>query len=131
FRDEAPAAQAQAQAPAAEWPPSGGPGAAWSEGSAAEQTAYLPPQAAGAAEQTAYLPPYPGPGAPAAAETAYLPPYPGPAAADPQPVAPEGWFRDEAPAAQAQAQAPAAEWPPSGGPGAAWSEGSAAEQTAY
>nr|WP_030300857.1 hypothetical protein [Streptomyces katrae] len=171
--------QAQAQAPAAEWPPSGGPGAAWSEGSAAEQTAYLPPQAAGAPEQTAYLPPYPGPGAPAAAETPYASPYPGPAAAgrrdaaaaaetaylppypghdtagpQPQapPVAPEGWFRDEAPAARAQApaadwapsslrdevpaaeahapaQAPAADWAPSGG--AAWGEGSAAEQTAY
>ncbi|MFI5998839.1 hypothetical protein ACIA98_00215 [Streptomyces sp. NPDC051366] len=131
FRDEAPAAQAPA--PAAEWPPSGGPGAAWAEGSAAEQTAYLPPQVAGAAEQTAYLPPYPGPEAPAAAETAYLPPYPGPGAADPQPqaqsMAPEGWFRDDAPAAEVQD--PAAGWPPSGGPGASWAEGSAAEQTAY
>ncbi|WP_030157090.1 hypothetical protein [Streptomyces sp. NRRL S-244] len=88
FRDEAPAAQAPVAAPAADWAQSGS-GAAWAEGSAAEQTAYLPPQAAaptggGAAEQTAFLPPYPGPaaadpqGAAGAAETAYLPPYPGP-----------------------------------------------------
>ncbi|MFI8280253.1 hypothetical protein ACIGBH_36180 [Streptomyces sp. NPDC085929] len=157
FRDEAPAAPAPA--PAAEWTPSGGPGASWAEGSAAEQTAYLPPQAAGAAEQTAYLPPYPGPEAPAAAgaaqppysspypgraaagnqpaaaaaETAYLPPYPGPDAVDPQaqaqPMAPEGWFRDEAPAAPVQD--PAAGWAAGGGSGAAWGDGSAAEQTAY
>ncbi|MFE6846969.1 hypothetical protein [Streptomyces sp. NPDC057686] len=133
FRDEAPAAEPAAQAPAAEWPPNGGQGASWAEGSAAEQTAYLPPQAAAAAEQTAYLPPYPGPEASAADQTAYLPPYPGPHAADPQPqaqpVAPEGWFRDEAPAAQAPA--PAAGWAPGGGSGSAWGEGSAAEQTAY
>ncbi|MFF3863834.1 hypothetical protein [Streptomyces sp. NPDC002209] len=79
------------------------------------------------------MPPYPGPEASAAEQTAYLPPYPGPHAADPQPqaqpVAPEGWFRDEAPAAQAPA--PAADWAPGGSSGAAWGEGSAAEQTAY
>ncbi|WP_030858680.1 hypothetical protein [Streptomyces sp. NRRL F-2747] len=145
MRDEAPAASG--------WAPGGG---SWTEGSAAEQTAYLPPQpaapAADAAEQTAFLPPYPGPaaapaaaGAPypyagsgaggrqpaaAAAETAYLPPYPGAGAADPQaqPVAPEGWFRDEAPAAQAPA--PVGDWGRSGS-GADRAEGSAAEQTAY
>ncbi|MFI8266162.1 hypothetical protein [Streptomyces sp. NPDC085665] len=145
LRDEAPAASG--------WAPGGG---SWTEGSAAEQTAYLPPQpaapAADAAEQTAFLPPYPGPaaapaaaGAPypyagsgaggrqpaaAAAETAYLPPYPGAGAADPQaqPVAPEGWFRDEAPAAQAPA--PVGDWGRSGS-GADRAEGSAAEQTAY
>ncbi|MFK0045317.1 hypothetical protein ACIQU4_14570 [Streptomyces sp. NPDC090741] len=202
------------EAPATDWQPGGG---SWTEGSAAEQTAYLPPQsaapAAGAADQTAFLPPYPGPAAPqpaagtpyegfvaddrhpagtpypasaagerpasAAAETAYLPPYPGPGGAEPQaagapaypgygvgerqgaaaaaetaylppypgpapaeaqvqaqaqPVAPEGWFRDEAPVAQAPAPAaapaPAGDWAQSG-PGAAWAEGAAAEQTAY
>ncbi|MFI6148129.1 hypothetical protein [Streptomyces sp. NPDC051109] len=171
FRDDAPAAPdwqssgVREEAPAAGWAAGGG---SWSEGSAAEQTAYLPPQsaapAAGAAEQTAYLPPYPGRSAPrpaagapyegsgagdrltsgapypasaagggpasAAAETAYLPPYPGPGAAEAQAqsAAPEGWFRDEAPAAQAPA--PAADWA-QGGSGAAWAEGSAAEQTAY
>ncbi|MER7465783.1 hypothetical protein [Streptomyces sp. NPDC097981] len=100
-------------------------------------------QPAGAAAETAYLPPYPGPAAAealpaaAAAETAYLPPYPGPAAAEAQPqpqsAVPEGWFRDEAPAAAARAAAaaPAADWPPSGGSGVAWTQGSAAEQTAY
>ncbi|MCX5146971.1 hypothetical protein OHB36_09320 [Streptomyces sp. NBC_00320] len=64
FRDEAPAAPVQN--PAAGWAAGGGSGAAWGDGSAAEQTAYLPPQAAApvgdAAEQTAFLPPYPGPG---------------------------------------------------------------------
>ncbi|MFI5671566.1 hypothetical protein [Streptomyces sp. NPDC051704] len=150
MRDEAPAASG--------WAPGGG---SWTEGSAAEQTAYLPPQpaapqaapAADAAEQTAFLPPYPGPaasqaaaGAPypypgsdaggrqpaaaAAAETAYLPPYPGPGAAEPQPqpVVPEGWFRDEA--AAAQTPAPGGDRA-HGGSGAGWAEGSAAEQTAY
>ncbi|MFI1453192.1 hypothetical protein [Streptomyces roseus] len=149
FRDEAPAAPGppasgvREELPAAGWAPSAG---AWSEGSAAEQTAYLPPQGAapagGAAEQTAYLPPYPG--AAAAAETAYLPPYPGPGAAGPegaagspypagaepqaQAAAPDGWFRDGAPVAQAHAEAPAsaADWR-----GAPADPGSAAEQTAY
>ncbi|MFE2553189.1 hypothetical protein ACFXGI_32275 [Streptomyces sp. NPDC059355] len=141
------------EAAASGWAPGGG---SWTEGSAAEQTAYLPPQPAApagdAAEQTAFLPPYPGPAASpaaagtpypypgsdtggrrpaaAAAETAYLPPYPGPAAAEPQaqPVAPEGWFRDEAPAAQPPA--PGGDWA-RGGSGADWAEGSAVEQTAY
>ncbi|MFE2478544.1 hypothetical protein [Streptomyces sp. NPDC059389] len=157
--DWPPAGEAQA-APAAGWGPrdevpaaSGwAPGGSWTEGSAAEQTAYLPPQpaapAADAAEQTAFLPPYPGPdaaGAPypypgsdaggrqpaaAAAETAYLPPYPGAGAAEQQaqPVAPEGWFREEAPAAQTPA--PVGDRGRSGS-GAHWAEGSAAEQTAY
>ena len=57
--------------------------------SAAEETAYLPPQAPAAAEETAYLPPYPGP-------------------AEPRPAVPEGWYRDEAPA-PAAAVAPAEE----------------------
>ncbi|MEV0413836.1 hypothetical protein AB0I68_24280 [Streptomyces sp. NPDC050448] len=105
------------------------------EAQAWSQAAGIPAPAAAA--ETAYLPPYPGPAAAgpqpvaAAAETAYLPPYPGPAAAGPQPVAPEGWFRDEAPAAAAPAQVPGAGWPQSGGSAAPWTEGSAAEQTAY
>ncbi|GAA2645983.1 hypothetical protein GCM10010425_63890 [Streptomyces spororaveus] len=53
-----------------------------------------------------------------AAETAYLPPYPGPEQQhqpqhEPQyqqPVAPEGWFRDE-PQAPAPAAAPVQDWP--------------------
>ncbi|MFJ3911208.1 hypothetical protein [Streptomyces vinaceus] len=168
FRDEAPAAPGRPasgvreEQPAAGWAPGG---AAWSDGSAAERTAYLPPQTAAPAAdaaETAYLPPYPGPGdagqqaaaaspypgsaaggqqpagplypgsgAAAAAETAYLPPYPGPGEAEPQaqPVAPDGWFRDEAPAAQAPA--PAADWAAGAGSRDAWAEGSAAEQTAY
>ncbi|MGW7313591.1 hypothetical protein [Streptomyces sp. NPDC054865] len=54
----------------------------------------------------------PGPGAGAAAEqTAYLPPYPGPGAAQespqqPQPVAPDGWFREEAPQQRPPRQQP-------------------------
>ncbi|MET9885161.1 hypothetical protein ABZZ20_18905 [Streptomyces sp. NPDC006430] len=80
FRDEAPAspapaspASASAPAPAAGWSQGGGSAAAWT-GPAAEQTAYLPPQApapvGGAAEETAFLPPYPGPGGPAATPSA-------------------------------------------------------------
>ncbi|MEV0988078.1 hypothetical protein [Streptomyces sp. NPDC049949] len=105
---------------------------------AAEQTAFLPPYPGPAASQAAAGAPYPYPGsdaggrqpAAAAAETAYLPPYPGPGAAEPQaqPVAPEGWFRDEAPAAQPPA--PGGDRAP-GGSGAGWADGSAAEQTAY
>ncbi|WP_446459317.1 hypothetical protein [Streptomyces vinaceus] len=81
FRDEAPVAQAPAQPQAQPQPQPQAPAPAgdWAAGSAAEQTAYLPPQAAApegaAAEQTAFLPPYPGPAAPDAA-------YPGPAAPD-------------------------------------------------
>ncbi|THA85908.1 hypothetical protein [Streptomyces sp. A0592] len=56
-----------------------------------------------------------------AAETAYLPPYPHPG--QQQAVAPEGWFRDEAPAAPVQ------DWSQGGGPGGGAS--AAAEQTAY
>ncbi|WP_369780291.1 hypothetical protein [Streptomyces sp. R33] len=89
FRDEAPEAQAQAQAPAPDWAPSGG--AAWGEGSAAEQTAYLPPQAAApagdAAEQTAFLPPYPGPGPGPGAEEPAATAAPAPAE---QPAGPVG-----------------------------------------
>ncbi|MDX2396184.1 hypothetical protein NJL88_40180 [Streptomyces sp. DK15] len=53
-----------------------------------------------------------GAGAGAAAErTAYLPPYPGPGAAQespqqPQPVAPDGWFREEPPQQQPPQQQP-------------------------
>ncbi|WP_046778627.1 hypothetical protein [Streptomyces yangpuensis] len=126
FRDEAPV---QAPAPAQDWS-QGGQG--------------LP--AAAAAEQTAYLPPFPGPAQGqgiAAEQTAYLPPYPGP---EQQAVAPEGWFRDEAPVqaptpAQDRSQggqglpaAAAAEQtaylPPFPGPGQGQQQG-AAEQTAY
>ncbi|MFE7094825.1 hypothetical protein [Streptomyces erythrochromogenes] len=89
-----------------------------------------------------------GQGVPApasAAETAYLPPYPGPGQEQQQAVAPEGWFRDEAPAAPAP---PVQDWshsgqgmagsasaeqtaylPPYQGPGQ--EQGGAAEQTAY
>ncbi|MEU9164868.1 hypothetical protein AB0D29_31910 [Streptomyces sp. NPDC048424] len=77
---------------------------------------------AAAAEQTAYLPPYPGPAQEAAEQTAYLPPYTGQAQ---QPVAPEGWFRDEA-----QAPAPAAQDWSQDGQGAGM-PAAAAEQTAY
>ncbi|MFD5621510.1 hypothetical protein [Streptomyces yangpuensis] len=83
------------------------------------------------------------PAAAAAAETAYLPPYPGP---EQQAVAPEGWFRDEAPA---RASAPAQDWslggqampaaaaetaylPPYPGPGQEQAQAQGvAEQTAY
>ncbi|MGW0395206.1 hypothetical protein ACWDYJ_30875 [Streptomyces sp. NPDC003042] len=128
FRDEAPQAQAQAQAqvpaPSADW----SQGTSWQQGAgtAAEQTAYLPPVREAAAEQTAYLPPV---REAAAEQTAYLPPYPGPARAEPQQpqqpqqaqsVAPDGWFRDE----PAQQAAQAAQPPQADGP---W----AVESTAY
>ncbi|MEU9027672.1 hypothetical protein AB0D46_09065 [Streptomyces sp. NPDC048383] len=96
----------------------------------------------------------PWPSEPVAEQTAYLPPYPGPA--DPraqqqaQPVAPDGWFREEAapapaPAERQQSQqdwgAPqAAPWAAdprtSGGTGfgagaGSGGDGAAAEQTAY
>ncbi|WP_405830832.1 MULTISPECIES: hypothetical protein [unclassified Streptomyces] len=93
FRDEAPAAQAQPQAPA------GGPGAPWPDGSAA-----------GSADSYAASYDYPAAGRPAQ-----------------QPVAPEGWFRDEA-QAQAPAPAPAQDWS-QGGQGAAMP--AAAAETAY
>ncbi|MGW7462693.1 hypothetical protein [Streptomyces sp. NPDC054797] len=111
-----------------------------------------PAQHSAPAEETAYLPPVPGfeqqapapsrgrhsaapspaeapaqapaPGAASAEETAYLPPYPGPA--QQQSAVPEGWFRDEVPAA-APAPAPAEETaylPP-------YRPEAAAEQTAY
>ncbi|MFI8364571.1 hypothetical protein ACIGD1_31005, partial [Streptomyces sp. NPDC085612] len=87
----------------------------------------------------------PGPGADparasAAEQTAYLPPYPGPQEAQQQsveqPVAPQGWFRDEVPAhSQSQAPAPAQDWSLGGqglpGPGADPAQAPAAEQTAY
>ncbi|MGW7140754.1 hypothetical protein [Streptomyces xanthophaeus] len=72
FRDEVQAPQApQAQAPVQDWSRGGSP---WPDVSAAEQTAYLPPQEPApaqapvphSAEETAYLPPYPGPAADAA-----------------------------------------------------------------
>ncbi|MFI5545081.1 hypothetical protein ACIA6E_15060, partial [Streptomyces sp. NPDC051815] len=113
-RDEVPAqSQSQAPAPAQDWSLGGqglpGPGAE-------------PPQA------------------PAAEQTAYLPPYPGPQEAQQQsveqPVAPQGWFRDEVPAqSQSQAPAPAQDWSLGGqglpGPGADPAQAPAAEQTAY
>ncbi|MFD3722025.1 hypothetical protein [Streptomyces sp. NPDC058674] len=114
--------------------------------------------AVGPAAETAYLPPY-REEAPAEA-TAYLPPYQDhdPSRAPDRPAAPEGWYREEPPAAPARAQdwsqagadpsapwdrseagagspAPAAQAPVQdwsrGGSGAAWAEESAAEQTAY
>ncbi|WP_234327844.1 hypothetical protein [Streptomyces sp. NRRL F-2664] len=93
------------------------------------------------------MPPYPGPGSDqqqgaAAEQTAYLPPYQ--AAPEPQAVAPEGWFRDEAGAAAQGPTAPVApaqNWTPEAGtaetaylppyPGPGQEQGGAAEQTAY
>ncbi|MEU9301856.1 hypothetical protein [Streptomyces sp. NPDC048269] len=142
FRDDV--APAPAPAPAQEWaetaylPPYPGPAQqqpvqqpqpAAPEGWFRDEVAAPAPaqdwSPAPAAEQTAYLPPYQAP-APAE-ETAYLPPYPGPAVAQQQqqqqqqqqhqqPAAPDGWFRDEAPA-----PAPAQDWSPE----------APAEQTAY
>ncbi|MFD7094038.1 hypothetical protein [Streptomyces xanthophaeus] len=100
FRDEVQAPQApQAQAPVQDWSRGGSP---WPDVSAAEQTAYLPPQepapaqaqAPHSAEETAYLPPYPGPGpaadaarGPARAHGAHAAPTPAHAAApDPAPA---------------------------------------------
>ncbi|MFG2753618.1 hypothetical protein [Streptomyces xanthophaeus] len=100
FRDEVQAPQApQAQAPVQDWSRGDSP---WPDVSAAEQTAYLPPQepapaqapAAHSAEETAYLPPYPGPGptadaaqGPARAHGAHAAPAPAHAAApDPAPA---------------------------------------------
>ncbi|MFF3016386.1 hypothetical protein [Streptomyces sp. NPDC057939] len=82
-----------------------------------------------------------GPGA-AAEQTAYLPPYPGPGAAQeppqqPQPVAPDGWFREEAPQPPQQprhAQPRHAQPQPWEAESAAYSPpapDAAAEQTAY
>ncbi|MGW4711760.1 hypothetical protein ACWEOX_27800 [Streptomyces sp. NPDC004314] len=67
-----------------------------------------------------------------------MPPYPGPQEAQQQsveqPVAPQGWFRDEVPS-QSQAPAPAQDWSLGGqghpGPGADPAQAPAAEQTAY
>ncbi|MFE0830306.1 hypothetical protein ACFW3C_27860 [Streptomyces sp. NPDC058871] len=105
FRDEASAMPAQD----------------WSQGGQGGQVV----AGSGAAEQTAYLPPYPGPGQEqggAAEQTAYLPPYTGPAQ---QPVAPQGWFRDEASAMPAQ------DWSQGGQGGQVVAGSGAAEQTAY
>ncbi|WP_060178912.1 hypothetical protein [Streptomyces sp. IMTB 1903] len=99
FRDEAPAAPAPAPSPY----PAASPVHDWSQGGQGGQGGQGA-AAGSAAEQTAYLPPYPGP-------------------EQQQAVAPEGWFRDEAPAAPAQ------DWS-QGGQGAAAGSG-AAEQTAY
>ncbi|MFD9454205.1 hypothetical protein ACFWBC_14095 [Streptomyces sp. NPDC059985] len=138
FREEVAPQQAQQQEPQQQYQE--------------QQPQYQQPQQDWGVPQPA---PTPWPSEPVAEQTAYLPPYPGPA--DPQarqpqqPVAPEGWFREEAAAQQApqpQQQdwgAPqAAQWPADprtsggtgfgagpgvgpGGPGA----GAAAEQTAY
>ncbi|MGW5851514.1 hypothetical protein ACWFQ8_26815 [Streptomyces sp. NPDC055254] len=92
FRDEVPA-QDPAPAPAPDWSRGGTgvprPEAAPTAPTAAEQTAYLPPQAAApeSAEQTAYLPPYPGPDAEArTAAPVAEPPAGGPAGDGPGPL---------------------------------------------
>ncbi|WST98773.1 hypothetical protein OG364_21875 [Streptomyces erythrochromogenes] len=64
----------------------------------------------------------------AAEQTAYLPPYPGPGQQQPQAVAPEGWFRDEAPAAPAP---PVQDWSQGGQGGQGMAGSASAEQTAY
>ncbi|WP_446459570.1 hypothetical protein [Streptomyces vinaceus] len=109
-------------------PPYPGPGLAGPQAAAASP---YPGSAVGG--QQAAGPVHPGSGAAAAAETAYLPPYPGPGEAEPQaqPVAPDGWFRDEAPVAQAPAQPQAQPQPQAPAPAGDWAAGSAAEQTAY
>ncbi|MEU9108387.1 hypothetical protein AB0D54_29460 [Streptomyces xanthophaeus] len=141
FRDEVRAPQApQAPAPAQDWSQGGSP---WPDVSAAEQTAYLPPQEPApaqaqvqpSAEETAYLPPYPGPGpaadatqgparAPSAEETAYLPPYPGPgpaADATQGPARAQGAHAAPAHAAPAHAAAQAPDPAPAPGEEPAWS----------
>ncbi|UQX02213.1 hypothetical protein [Streptomyces sp. RerS4] len=81
FRDEAPQPQQpvhQQQQPA--WPQAAAPWPQQGDPSAAAETAYLPPvRDDAAAEQTAYLPPVP-------AQEQHR-----------QGMAPDGWFRDEAP----------------------------------
>ncbi|MFF3679262.1 hypothetical protein ACFYYS_35510 [Streptomyces sp. NPDC002120] len=102
FREEAPAGPPQAQPPAPAQ--AGGAGGSWPDGSAA-----------GSADAYAASYEYPAAGGPAQ-----------------QPVAPEGWFRDEVPAqapAQVPAPAPVEDWS-QGGQGAGMSA-AAAEQTAY
>ncbi|MFD4868929.1 hypothetical protein ACFWN4_27000, partial [Streptomyces sp. NPDC058412] len=102
FRDEAPAAQPQAQPPA----PAGGSDGSWPDGSVAGSADPYTGSYAGSYE-------YPAAGGPAQ-----------------QPVAPEGWFRDEVPAqAQTPAPAPVQDWS-QGGQGAGM-PAAAAEQTAY
>ncbi|GHE59689.1 hypothetical protein [Streptomyces vinaceus] len=146
FRDEA--AGVREEPPATGWAPGG---AVWSDGSAAERTAYLPPQTAAPAAdaaETAYLPPYPGPGD-AGQQAAAAPPYPGSAAGGQQPAGPVYPGSGAAAAAetaylppypgpgeaepQAQAVAPDGWFRDEAGAGSrdAWAEGSAAEQTAY
>ncbi|MFE3581752.1 hypothetical protein [Streptomyces vinaceus] len=112
FRDEAPAAPVREEPPAAGWAPGG---AAWSDGSAAERTAYLPPQTAAPAAdaaETAYLPPYPGPGL-AGPQAADASPYPGSAVGGQQAAGPVH------PGSGAAAAAETAYLPPYPGPGAA------------
>ncbi|MFK0257385.1 hypothetical protein [Streptomyces sp. NPDC090445] len=114
FRDDAPAAPAPAPGPVAPQA-SAGPAAV---------PAPTPAPRTGAGTgadwaETAYLPPYPGPADPQAQHRhrPQMPPQayqaqPQAYQAQPQayqaPVAPDGWFRDEAPAAPAPAPAPAA-----------------------
>ncbi|WP_328962715.1 hypothetical protein [Streptomyces virginiae] len=120
FRDEAPAAPATPAAPGS-----------WPDGSASAAGGYAPapaptpdPYQQPAAPESWYRDevqaPAPAPAPvqdwPQGAETAYLPPYPGPEQQhqpqqpQQQPVAPEGWFRDEV-QAQAPAPAPVQDWP--------------------
>ncbi|WP_279399521.1 hypothetical protein [Streptomyces sp. APSN-46.1] len=96
FRDEAPPVPQQPAQP--EWPEA----APWPQGAGA---------AAGAAEQTAYLPPVQ---------------QPQPQQQPQQSVAPDSWFREEAPQAPQQPVAPS-EWSQAG----AWPQGEAVAETAY
>ncbi|MCZ4084797.1 hypothetical protein O1W17_22635 [Streptomyces sp. H34-S5] len=103
FRDEVPAPQAHApQAPVQDWSRGGAAGSGWPEASAAEQTAYLPPQAAEPAPERS-VPAGPAaaeqPAGPAAEQTAYLPPDPGPGAGSDAGAAPARGPAHAAPAA--------------------------------
>ncbi|MFG2294143.1 hypothetical protein [Streptomyces sp. NPDC048603] len=103
FRDPAPG-DAPAQVPQQSQAPGGDP-AAYADPYQGAGTAPAPGQAPyGAPYEDPYAVPGGTQGA-AAAETAYLPPYreeqADPAQQSAAPVAPEGWFRDPAPAAQA------------------------------
>ncbi|MEV7512458.1 hypothetical protein AB0O57_31300 [Streptomyces sp. NPDC091201] len=125
-------------------PPYPGAGEQQPQGSAAEQTAYLPPfpgpeaQQQGSVAEAGRPAPYPAAGQepqPLAAEqTAYLPPFPGPEAQQQGPVAEAGRPAPYPAAGQEPPQGSAAEQtaylPPFPGP-EVQQQGSAAEQTAY